>query len=117
MYSKQIIGNNGEQQACEYLITKGYKIEKRNYRCKMGEVDIIAKDRSGELVFVEVKTRKSYKYGFPLEAINYYKKNHILKVAQYYMMKNNIVNAKVRFDAIEVMLGKYNYINHVKQIF
>ena len=68
------IGELGENVACEFLIKNGYKIICRNYRNKYGEIDIIASFKN-EVVFIEVKTRKSLRYGFPAEAVNAQKKN------------------------------------------
>ena len=74
--NKKEIGNNGENKAQEYLERIGYFIVGRNFKCKFGEIDIIAIDKN-ELVFVEVKTRGSKKYGEAREAVNKYKKKHI----------------------------------------
>ena len=112
----QTLGKIGEQKACKYLKIKGYYILERNFKCKMGEIDIIAKDKN-EIVFVEVKTRTSFKYGMPSEAINYNKREHIYRVARYYILKNNLVNDAIRFDAIEVIVGNKFYIHHIKEAF
>ena len=71
------IGNFGEDEAIRYLIKNKYKIIERNYSCKLGEIDIIAKDKD-VLVFIEVKTRTNDKYGSPSLAVNYYKKRKII---------------------------------------
>ncbi len=123
MHNKKIIGKIGEDMACEYLYQEGYEILERNFRCRLGEIDIIAtknnKKAEKKLIFVEVKTRTNLNYGRPSEAINNIKKQHILKVAKYYILKNKIKNPIVRFDAIEVLLGKQKTcsINHIKQAF
>lgn len=123
MHNKKIIGKIGEDMACEYLYQEGYEILERNFRCRLGEIDIIAtknnKKADKSLIFVEVKTRTSLNYGRPSEAINNIKKQHILKVAKYYILKNKIKNPIVRFDAIEVLLEKQKTcsINHIKQAF
>ena len=82
----------------------------------MGEIDIIAKDKN-EIVFVEVKTRTSFKYGMPSEAINYNKRKHIYRVARYYILKNDLENDAIRFDVIEVIVGNKFYIHHIKEAF
>ena len=68
--NKQEIGKIGEDIACSYLEKNNYKIICRNYRTKTGEIDIIARDITKEIVFIEVKTRQNLKYGYPIDAIN-----------------------------------------------
>lgn len=119
MCLKQKIGKIGEDIACKYLKTKKHIIIDRNFRCTQGEIDIIAYDEQlKELVFVEVKTRSSTKYGRPCEAVKKLKKNHIIGSAKYYNYKNRIKNIPIRFDVIEVFLCNSNYkVNHIKQAF
>src|SRR5690348_10664811 len=100
-YYKKQIGNSGEEEAVNYLQKNGYKIIQKNYRCKIGEIDIIAKD-SDYLVFIEVKSRKDNQYGAPGEAVNYFKQQKIIKVAQYYLMTKGI-DPNVRFDVVEII--------------
>ena len=78
------MGNIGEELSSKYLENIGYKIIERNFRCKQGEIDIIAKDGE-EYVFVEVKTRSNLCFGKPREAVDEYKKNHICKTVKYYI--------------------------------
>jgi putative endonuclease len=108
-------GNLGEKIATNYLKSKGAYILENNYRLKFGEIDIIAK-LDGELVFVEVKSRSSINFGYPSEAVNYKKKMKIINVAKYYILKNKLEEAPVRFDVIEVYL-KNNRINHIENAF
>ena len=119
MYVKQQLGQYGEEKACNYLETHNYKIIERNFRCRQGEIDIIAKDLSkNELVFVEVKTRLSFNYGTPSQSVTSIKQRHILNVAKYYLYKNSINDTFVRFDVIEVFVKEFEFrINHIKQIF
>ena len=98
---KQTVGEKGEKRACKYLELKGYKILERNYRCKLGEIDIIAEDKNKDIVFVEVKTRSSLKYGAPSEAVNQYKQIHIKKVASYIIAHlHKILQAKIELHMI-----------------
>lgn len=114
MYKRHETGRNGEKLACDFLIKKGYEIIKQNFRCKVGEIDIIAKDEN-ELVFVEVKTRKQKEYGLPAEAVDNRKKRHMFFVAEYFLMINNIENTFCRFDIIEVYVFKNEIkFNHIK---
>ena len=117
MYNSRQIGILGENIACNYLLKNNYIILERNFYCRQGEIDIIAKDLStNDLVFVEVKSRFSLKYGFPSEAVNKNKKHHIYSVAKYYIYKNKIVNVPIRFDIIEVFMKNNGRINHIKQV-
>ena len=64
----------------------GYKIIERNFYANQGEIDIIAKDKK-EIVFIEVKTRTSFKYGYPIDGVNSYKRHHLFKACNYYLYK------------------------------
>ena len=87
MCYKQVTGKLGEDLATKYLEKIGYKIVARNFRCRQGEIDIIARSTE-ELVFVEVKTRTNLSYGSPAEAVDFTKQKHMEKVAKYYLYKN-----------------------------
>lgn len=110
-------GNAGEELAATFLINAGYTILERNYRTRMGEIDIIA--RFGNLLtFVEVKTRQGTQFGRPAAAVDYRKQNKIINVARYYMQRNNTVNYHCRFDVIEVLGGGGSWtVNHIKGAF
>lgn len=95
------IGKHGEDVACEYLQENGYKILERNYRIRGGEIDIICKD-GDYLVFVEVKTRWSHEYGLPVESITPWKIKHLLKTAQFYLMKIDWGDGPYRLDFISI---------------
>lgn len=94
------IGYRGETAACKSLKSKKYKIIKRNYRKKCGEIDIVAQ-KEETLIFVEVKTRKNDEYGAPCEFVTRPKQEKIIKTAKFFITENNI-DANVRFDVIEV---------------
>lgn len=113
---KKKFGNIGEQIAVEYIEKNNYKILKRNFYCKQGEIDIIAKDEK-EIVFIEVKTRSNNDFGTPSEAVNNIKQKHMYKSAKCFLYKFNLLESFVRFDVIEVLIksGKFK-INHIKQI-
>lgn len=111
-------GDEWEEQAVRYLMEKGYHVLQRNYRCKTGEIDIIARDGS-ELVFVEVKYRSDNTYGYALEAVTPAKQRTIRKVAGYYMTvvcKNQYVPC--RFDVIgfDMVQGQIQ-ISHIRNAF
>ncbi|MDR2532610.1 MAG: YraN family protein [Oscillospiraceae bacterium] len=100
MTEKKKKGDFGEEKACLYLINKGYNITARNFRSKAGEIDIIA-ENSERLAFAEVKTRKLMGMGRPSDAVDYKKKNKIIKTAQIYLAFNE-TEKLVGFDIIEV---------------
>lgn len=115
MYQRHEIGKVGEDIAVRYLQEKGYIIIERNFDCKQGEIDVIAKDNK-EIVFVEVKTRTNKNYGKPKEAVNKIKKKHIYRSAEYYIYLKHIEDRPVRIDVIEVYKKGEKYIlNHIKQ--
>ena len=116
MDNKQKIGKIGEQIAVNYLKQNGYKIKETNFRTRHGEIDVIV-TKDTQIIFVEVKTRSSQKYGFAIEAIDKKKQKKIYDTAKYYLYINNIKEVIVRIDAIEVYIFKDTVkINHIKQI-
>ena len=107
----------GEKLAKRFLEEREYEIINQNFRIRQGEIDIIAKEKSGTIVFVEVKTRTTIEYGNPAEAVNENKVNHIVKTAKYFLYSRKLSNKNIRFDVIEVFIYKGRYkINHIKQI-
>ncbi len=95
-------GRRGEDAACAYLQRHGYIIAGRNYRCCYGEIDIIAL-KDGGVVFVEVKTRHSLKFGTPGMAVNYYKQQKIRTTALHYLQEQRCFYNKISFDVIEIL--------------
>lgn len=101
--NKREIGAKKEELACSFLRQNGYVILEQNYRCKTGEIDIIAKD-GVYLVFLEVKYRKNTDMGTPFEAIDRKKQQTIRKVARYYLYQNHIgEDCPIRFDAVGIL--------------
>lgn len=116
MFKNQKTGKNGEEIAVKYLKSKRFKILDRNFRTKFGEIDIIAQDKK-EIVFVEVKTRTSTKYGLPCEAVTKTKIEHIKKSAMFYLYSKKLENVRTRIDVIEVYTyGDKNLVHHLKQV-
>jgi len=97
-------GRLGEDAAATFLTKEGYKIVERNFRCPLGEIDIVAVDK-GVLVFVEVKTRSSNKFGLPEEAVNRRKQHQMAKTAQFYISRKKLFNSPARFDVVAVILS------------
>lgn len=117
MYINKEIGNLGENIATHYLKQKGYIILDRNFESRQGEIDIIALDKK-EIVFIEVKTRTSNKFGTPSEAVNKIKQKHMLQTIKYYLYIRNLSEEFIRIDIIEVYIKDNEYkVNHIKQAF
>ena len=104
------LGRGGEDEACKFLKSNGYKIVERNFKHPFGEVDIIA-SKGDILAFIEVKTRLSESYGRPSEAVNYNKKRRYIQGAKYYFA-NREIDCTVRFDIIEIFRGEINHIEN-----
>ena len=98
---RQQFGKESESTAVRHLKKNGYKILEQNYRTKIGEIDIIAKDKQ-TLVFVEVKARKSHFYGNPKWAVTPKKQRKISMVALYYLKATKQNNVKARFDVVSI---------------
>ncbi|WAM34733.1 YraN family protein [Caldicellulosiruptor morganii] len=107
--NKRELGNNGEEIAVEFLKKMGYEILHRNFRCRFGEVDIIAK-HGDVVVFVEVKTRKSLKFGYPSEAVTRTKQKHLKKVAEYFSQRRDAKDCMFRFDVVEIYMNARNEV-------
>lgn len=102
------IGFSKEKEAVTYLQKSGYKIVATNFITKFGEIDIIAKDKK-DLVFIEVKYRKTLQAGTPQEAVNISKQKKIIKAAIIYLQQNNIT-ANFRFDIVAIENSNINLI-------
>lgn len=113
---KNIYGKKNEIIASNFLKQKGYKILEMNYKNKIGEIDIIAKDKD-YLVFVEVKARFSRMFGDPTEAVNTTKQNKIRAVASVYLMQKRKTEANCRFDVIAVLGEDDADIRHIEDAF
>ena len=107
----KINGTIGEIDAETYLKDNGYVIVATNYRNRLGEIDIIAKDKN-VLVFVEVKSRATLAYGRPCEAVDFRKQQKIRKVAELYLVTTKNYYADVRFDVIEILGAEINHIEN-----
>ena len=97
------LGKFGEDLAFKEIKGLGYKRIIRNYRCPLGEVDLIAMD-GDILVFIEVKTRKGGSLAYAKEAVNAKKRRQLSKVALFYMKSNKINEVRARFDVVAVSL-------------
>jgi putative endonuclease len=107
-------GRLGENEAAEFLILNGYNIVSRNYQTKRGEIDCIAEDPSGTLVFVEVKAATSGCFGHPAFWVTRPKQRKIATMARLYLAEHGITKRPCRFDVITIFKGK---IDHIKNAF
>ena len=116
---RQDLGKQGEQIARESLEDKNYEILETNFRCKQGEIDIIARDRH-MVVFVEVRTVTSARYQPPYNSVTRSKQQQVKRAALFYISKHNLVNTQFRFDVIGITLnrktGKHQ-LDHIENAF
>jgi putative endonuclease len=101
--TNQDIGRDGETIAKDYLINQGFTILQKNYRTRIGEIDIIAK-KEKTIYFIEVKTRYDDKKGKPYEAVDKRKIVHLQRVANYFLLKNRFPDYKLRIGVISILL-------------
>lgn len=103
----------GENASAAYLLKQGYRVLCRNYRSRVGEIDIVC-EHKGVIIFVEVKTRRNTRYGMPAEAVHYRKQQKIISTAMQYLGENQLYGKSFQFDIIEVFIDKsilrYNHI-------
>ncbi|HEY8751896.1 MAG TPA: YraN family protein [Tepidisphaeraceae bacterium] len=114
---RDAMGQRGENVAARYLRNLGYKIIVRNFRCELGEIDIVAKDGK-TLVFVEVKTR-AYDDPTPEEQVNEVKRHQITKSAKLYLSRYGSPQPPARFDVVAVVWpdGREPQIRHTPHAF
>lgn len=103
--NKKAMGNAAEDTGAAWLESMGMRILERNYRCRVGEIDIIGL-MDGMLVMVEVRSRSSADRGSPAESVNYRKKLKLRQVATWYLCKNNKADNACRFDVLSLLYNK-----------
>ena len=106
------IGNKYEDKSVETLVREAYKILERNYQNRFGEIDIIA-EKNKELVFIEVKYRKTSKFGYGYEAVDRRKIMKILKLANYYIQLKKYQDYKIRFDCMSYLGDELDWIKDI----
>lgn len=112
-----MIGAHGEQAAEEYLRRQRYVILARNYRCRFGEVDLIALDH-GMLVFIEVKSRQRGSLVSPFDVVDQRKQRQIARAAQHYVQRHRLEDRVARFDVVGVWRdGDISSCEHIKDAF
>jgi putative endonuclease len=96
------LGISGEKLAADALTQRGYAVVATRYRTRVGEIDIVARD-GDTLVFVEVKTRTSDRFGPPAEAVTWWKRRRIVTMANWYLSEHRQHGCLCRFDVVTVM--------------
>jgi putative endonuclease len=119
--SKQQIGRRGEDLACAELVRQGLEVVDRNWRCSLGEIDIVAVevgDCGVTLVFCEVKCRTGLGFGHPLEAITFAKMQTLRQLAAHWLRQHRVTVTGIRLDAIGVVMlpGQEPSLTHVKAV-
>jgi putative endonuclease len=95
------LGRRGEEIAAHWLTKQGYKIIEKNFSCRFGELDLVARHRA-ELVFVEVRCRQGEDYGWPEETVNLKKQKKLRKLAAFYLQRNKLNEHFCRFDVVAI---------------
>lgn len=116
--SRAQIGKWGEEVAARYLTDKAYKIVARHFTHRIGEIDIVAA-KGGRIIFVEVKTRTSNRFGAPEESIGWSKQEKLRRTADVYMLKHCLHNVPYQIDSVAVMydpITKQTTIRHLENV-
>lgn len=114
--NRRYIGEKYEQKAVEYLEKQGYKILEKNYRCKLGEIDLIA-SHENFLVFVEVKYRRDTRNGYGSEAVDFRKQQRIIRSASWYMAERRISQDRpCRFDVLSFLGERVTLIQNAFEL-
>jgi putative endonuclease len=98
------VGKAGEEAAVQFLCQQGYQILERNFRCRLGEIDLIARD-GRTLAFIEVKTRRSQRFGPAAAAVTLEKQRHLIKASQVYLIQKREAHALCRFDVVTIEMN------------
>jgi putative endonuclease len=119
--SKKQIGVRGEDLACAELERQGLQVLERNWRCRLGEIDIVAAEAGANgltMVFCEVKCRSGLGFGHPLEAITFTKRRTLRQLAAVWMRQHRVKASAIRLDAIGVVLapGEEPSVTHVRAV-
>ena len=102
MRTTKAAGDRGEAETARYLRKKGYQLLSSQWRCRFGELDLVAKDRRGTICFVEVKLRSGTDHGLPREFVDSHKQERLRKTAACWLAKYDMADCRVRFDVAEV---------------
>lgn len=113
---RRIFGDKGEDLAAKTLRKKGMKILERQYKTRIGEIDLIARDRD-EIVFVEVKARRSRAFGYPEEAVTNIKIEKIYRVGMQYLKEKKLIDSPWRIDVVAILFKDQEpEIEHISNV-
>lgn len=111
------LGKKGEELAIAQLQKLKYKILEKNYKCPLGEMDLIARDKN-TLVFIEVKTRSTKDFGGPAAAVDLRKQRQLSKVALHYLNQKKLNNIPARFDVVAIeLIGSTPQVEIIRNAF
>lgn len=112
------VGDRGEDLACAHLERLGWQVVERNWRCRAGEIDVVARDPDGELVFCEVKTRRSTRLGLPVEAVGRDKARRLRVLAWAWLAAHEERPGRFRIDLIGVLSlpGRAPQLEHLQAV-
>jgi putative endonuclease len=110
---RRTLGSAGEAAAHRLLRRHGYRILEQNFRCPLGEIDLIAED-AGVVVFIEVKSRGATEFGTPFDAVSPYKQRRLIRLATWYLARRRWLARPCRFDAVSVMVDPHGRIERVE---
>lgn len=114
--NRKELGSRGEGLARRYLSRKGFRILDRNWRTRLGEIDLVCRDRD-TLVFVEVKARSGADFGRPYEAVGPVKQSRLRRLAEEYIGSHELADCPVRFDVLSVLMLKKPEVEHIEGAF
>jgi putative endonuclease len=110
---RQGLGRTGERLAADALMNKGYHILERNFRCRHGEIDLVAEDEH-DLIFVEVKARRGISYGLPEDALTFFKRRKLLELASYYLDLHTCADRSWRIDVVAVQFSSGGKLEEIR---
>jgi putative endonuclease len=102
---RRILCQLGEDAAADHLLAHGYRLRDRNFRCPLGEIDLVMEE-ADDLVFVEVKTRSNFAFGLPHESVSWAKQRKLGRTALWYCHQHDLGDRGYRFDVVEVIVLK-----------
>ncbi len=107
------LGRTGERLAADALMNKGYHIIERNFRCRLGEIDLVAEDEH-DLIFVEVKARRGTSFGLPEDALTLVKRRKLLELASYYLDLHTCAERSWRIDVVAVQFSSGGKLEEIR---
>lgn len=116
---RKLLGRQGELTAAQYLEKNGFRIVCRNYRCRLGEIDLVALD-GGVLVFIEVRSKCGDRYGLAQESVTGRKRHKLRQLAWHYLKTTGKTTADCRFDVVAILFDgerKVKRLEHIENAF